>query len=124
MWCFGVRVKEEETEEGTVIKEYQTLSTKAFCQSTYMKFFRNYANKNWEGLLKDGESNFDTFDTKAKIGDTSMYSLANYMNNIFGEYGVKEYSVKEEIREYNSEENPLNNEKSLVEEPSEEFDLF
>ena len=121
---FGVRVKEEETEEGTVIKEYQTLSTKAFCQSSFMKFFRNYANKNWEGLLKDGESNFDTFDTKAKIGDTSMYSLANYMNNIFGEYGVKEYSVKEEIREYNSEENPLNNEKSLVEEPSEEFDLF
>jgi len=118
---FGVRVKEEETEEGTVIKEYQTLSTKAFCQSTYMKFFRNYANKNWEGLLKDGESNFDTFDTKAKIGDTSMYSLANYMNNIFGEYGVKEYSVKEEIREYNSEENPLNNEKSLVEETSEEL---
>jgi hypothetical protein len=50
-----------------------------------------------------------------------MYSLANYMNNIFGEYGVKEYSVKEEIREYNSEENPLNNEKSLVEEPSEEL---
>lgn len=121
---FGVRVKEEETEEGTVIKEYQTLSTKAFCQSSFMKFFRNYANKNWEGLLKDSESNFDTFDTKAKIGDTSMYSLANYMNNIFGEYGVKEYSVKEEIREYNSEENPLNNEKSLVEEPSEEFDLF
>lgn len=118
---FGVRTKEEDTEEGTVTKEYQAISTKAFCQSTYMKFFRNYANKNWEGLLKDGESNFDTFDTKAKIGDTSMYSLANYMNNIFGEYGVKEYSVKEEIREYNSEENPLNNEKSLVEEPSEEL---
>ena len=74
-------------------------------------------------LIKETDS-YDVFDTKAKIGDTSMYSLANYMNNIFGEYGVKEYSVKEEIREYNSEENPLNNEKSLVEEPSEEFDLF
>ena len=46
------------------------------------------------------------------------------MNNIFGEYGVKEYAVKEEIREYDSDENPLNSEKSLVEETSEEFDLF
>ena len=89
-----------------------------------MKFFRNYANKNWEGLIKHTDSNFDEFDTKAKVGDTSMYSLANYMNNIFGQYGVKEYTIKEEIREYNSEENPLNAEKSLVEETSEEFDLF
>ena len=112
---FGVRTKEEETEEGSVTKEYQTISTKAFCQSSFMKFFRNYANKNWEGLLKETESNFDEFDTKAKIGDTSMYSLANYMNNIFGEYGVKEFSKKVEIEQYNSEENPLNNEKSLVE---------
>ena len=118
---FGVRTKEEETEEGSVTKEYQAISTKAFCQSTYMKFFRNYANKNWEGLLKNTESNFDTFDTKAKVGDTSMYSLANYMNNIFGQYGTKEYTIKEEIREYNSEENPLNSEKSLVEETSEEL---
>jgi len=120
---FGVRTKEEETEEGTITKEYQAISTKAFCQSSFMKFFRNYANKNWEGLLKES-TNFDVFDTKAKIGDTSMYSLANYMNNIFGEYGVKEYAVKEEIREYDSDENPLNSEKSLVEETSEEFDLF
>ena len=44
---FGVRTKEEETEEGTVTKEYQAISTKAFCQSSFMKFFRNYANKNW-----------------------------------------------------------------------------
>ena len=121
---FGVRTKEEETEEGSVTKEYQAISTKAFCQSTYMKFFRNYANKNWEGLIKHTDSNFDEFDTKAKVGDTSMYSLANYMNNIFGQYGVKEYTIKEEIREYNSEENPLNAEKSLVEETSEEFVLF
>ena len=121
---FGVRTKEEETEEGSVTKEYQAISTKSFCQSGFMKFFRNYANKNWEGLIKHTDSNFDEFDTKAKVGDTSMYSLANYMNNIFGEYGAKEYVIKEEIREYNSEENPLNNEKSLVEETSEEFDLF
>ena len=111
---FGVRTKEEETEEGSVVKEYQTISTKAFCKSIFMKFFRNYLNKNWEGLLIE-TGNFDVFDTKAKVGDTSMYSLANYMNNIFGEYGVKEYTVKEEIREYISEENPLNNKKSLVE---------
>jgi len=110
---FGVRTKEEETEEGSVTKEYQAISTKAFCQSSFMKFFRNYANKNWEGLIKE-TGNYDVFDTKAKVGDTSMYSLANYMNNIFGQYGAKEYTVKEEIREYNSEENPLNAEKSLV----------
>ena len=117
---FGVRTKEEETEEGTVTKEYQAISTKAFCQSSFMKFFRNYANKNWEGLLKES-TNFDVFDTKAKIGDTSMYSLANYMNNIFGEYGDKNFNKKCEIEEYNSEENPLNAEKSLVEETSEEL---
>ena len=112
---FGVRTKEEETEEGSVTKEYQTISTKAFCQSSFMKFFRNYANKNWEGLLKDTESNFDEFDTKAKIGDTSMYSLANYMNNIFGEYGDKNFNKKCEIEEYDSSENPLNSQKSLIE---------
>ena len=117
---FGVRTKEEETEEGSVTKEYQAISTKAFCQSSFMKFFRNYANKNWEGLLKES-TNFDVFDTKAKIGDTSMYSLANYMNNIFGEYGDKNFNKKCEIEEYNSEENPLNAEKSLVEETSEEL---
>lgn len=117
---FGVRTKEEDTEEGTVTKEYQAISTKAFCQSSFMKFFRNYANKNWEGLLKES-TNFDVFDTKAKIGDTSMYSLANYMNNIFGEYGDKNFNKKCEIEEYNSEENPLNAEKSLVEETSEEL---
>jgi len=111
---FGVRTKEEETEEGSVTKEYQAISTKAFCQSSFMKFFRNYANKNWEGLLKDTESNFDVFDTKAKIGDVSMYSLANYMNNIFGEYGDKNFNKKCEIEEYDNSENPLNAEKSLV----------
>jgi hypothetical protein len=58
---FGVRTKEEETEEGNTIKEYQTISTKAFCQSTFMKFFRNYANKNWEGLLKNTDNNFEEF---------------------------------------------------------------
>lgn len=112
---FGVRTKEEETEEGSITKEYQTISTKAFCQSSFMKFFRNYTNKNWEGLLKNTESNFDEFDTKAKVGDTSMYSLANYMNNIFGEYGDKNFNKKCEIEEYNSSDNPLNAEKSLVE---------
>lgn len=111
---FGVRTKEEETEEGSVTKEYQAISTKAFCPSVYMKFFRNYANKNWEGLIKHTDSNFDEFDTKAKIGDTSMYQLANYMNNIFGEYGDKNFNKKCEIEEYDNSENPLNAEKSLV----------
>jgi len=114
---FGVRTKDVEKEDGsTETKEYQTISTKAFASSKYMKFFRNYASKNFDGLLKDGDNkNFLSFDTKAKIGDDSMYELANFLNNIFGEYGISEFSVMEEIREYNSEENPLNSAKSLVE---------
>jgi len=114
---FGVRTKDVEQEDGsTETKEYQTISTKAFASSKYMKFFRNYASKNFDGLLKDGDNkNFLSFDTKAKIGDDSMYELANFLNNIFGEYGISEFSVMEEIREYNSEENPLNSAKSLVE---------
>ena len=114
---FGVRTKDIETEDGsTETKEYQALSTKSFCQSSFMKYFRNYANKNWEGLLiENSDKNFLSFNTKVKIGDVSMYSLANFMNNIFGEYGISEFSVMEEIREYQSEENPVNQEKSLVE---------
>lgn len=108
---FGVRTKIEEDET----KEYQTISTKAFCNSAYMKFFRSYANKNWEGLLlNDPDANHEQFNLKAKVGGSSMYQLANYMNNLFGQFGVSEYTVKEEIREYNSEENPVNNETHLV----------
>ena len=44
-----------------------------------------------------------------------MYELANFLNNIHGEYGDNSYTVNEEIREYQSEENPVNQEKSLVE---------
>ncbi len=42
---FGVRTKDVEQEDGsTETKEYQTISTKAFASSKYMKFFRNYAS--------------------------------------------------------------------------------
>jgi len=37
------------------------------------------------------------------------------LNNIHGEYGDSSYTANEEIREYQSEENPVNQEKSLVE---------
>lgn len=114
---FGVRTKDIEQEDGsTETKEYQAISTKSFASSKYMKFFRNYASKNFDGLLKDeNNKNFLSFDTKAKIGDDSMYELANFLNNIHGEYGDNSYTVNEEIREYQSEENPVNQEKSLVE---------
>lgn len=114
---FGVRTKDVEQEDGsTETKEYQTISTKAFASSKYMKFFRNYASKNFDGLMKsDDNKHFLSFDTKAKIGDDSMYELANFLNNIHGEYGDNSYTVNEEIREYQSEENPVNQEKSLVE---------
>ena len=114
---FGVRTKDVEQEDGsTETKEYQSISTKSFANAKFMKFFRNYANKNFEGLLKESDNkNFLVFDTKAKIGDDSMYELANFLNNIHGEYGDNSYTVNEEIREYQSEENPVNQEKSLVE---------
>ena len=105
-------------------KEYQKITTKTFCPHSYMKLFRFYSKNSWEALYeKDNEGNniVDKYNNKLKIDNISMYSLTNYMNNIFGDYGVKGYAVKEEIREYNSEENPLNNEKSLVEETSEEL---
>ncbi len=113
---FGVRTKDVEQEDGsTETKEYQTISTKAFASSKYMKFFRNYASKNFDGLLKDGDNkNFLSFDTKAKIGDDSMYELANFLNNIHGEYGVSEFTTLTEIKEYDPSENPLNQEKSIV----------
>ena len=108
-------------------KEYQKITTKTFCPHSYMKLFRFYSKNSWEALYeKDNEGNYivDKYNNKLKIDNVSMYSLTNYMNNIFGDYGVKGYAVKEEIREYDSDENPLNSEKSLVEETSEEFDLF
>ena len=113
---FGVRSKEVEQEDGsTETKEYQSISTKSFANAKFMKFFRNYANKNFEGLLKESDNkNFLVFDTKAKIGDDSMYELANFLNNIHGEYGENSFSTLTEIKEYDPSENPLNQEKSIV----------
>ena len=113
---FGVRSKEVEQEDGsTETKEYQSISTKSFANAKFMKFFRNYANKNFEGLLKESDNkNFLVFDTKAKIGDDSMYELANFLNNIHGEYGENSFTTNTEIKEYDSSENPLNQEKSIV----------
>lgn len=106
---FGVRTKDVEQEDGSIeTKEYQTISTKAFASSKYMKFFfRNYASKNFDGLLKDGDNKtFYLLILKQKLGMIPCINLANFLNNIFGEYGISEFSVMEEIREYNSEENP------------------
>lgn len=100
MAVFGVKTKEDE--EG--VKEYQSISTKAFCNSNYMKFFRSYASKNFEGLAKN-----------SKIGDVSMYSLFQFLESNFGEYGVRDYTLKEEIQEYDANKNPVNSEKSIVE---------
>jgi len=113
---FGVRTKNIEQEDGTLeTKEYQTISTKAFANEKYMKFFRNYVKKNFEGLLiTSNNENFSTFDTKAKIGTDSMYELANFLNNIHGEYGENSFTTNTEIKEYDRSENPLNQEKSIV----------
>jgi hypothetical protein len=109
-------------------KEYQKISNQAFCPQSYMKFFRFYSKNGWEALYEkdnEGKCIVDKYNNKLKIDNVSMYSLTNYMNNIFGEYGTKGFSKKVEIEEYISEENPLNSEKSLVEESvGEEFDLF
>lgn len=113
---FGVTTKDEDVDGVSETKEYQKISTKTFCPSQYMKFYRNYVSKGFEGIEKDSDDkNYQEFDTKAKIGDTSMYQLANYLNNIFGEYGVSEFTTNTEIKEYDRSENPINNDKSLVE---------
>jgi len=100
MAVFGVKIKE--TEEG--VKEYQTISTKGFCNSSFMKFFRAYEAKNFEGLSKS-----------AKIGDVSMYALNDFIESNFGEYGVTDFTLKAEIQEYDPNANPVNSEKSIVE---------
>ena len=43
-----------------------------------------------------------------------MNELANFLNNIHGEYGENSFTTLTEIKEYDSSENPLNQEKSIV----------
>lgn len=100
MAVFGVKTKEDE--DG--VKEYQSISTKGFCNGSFMKFFRSYQTKQFEGLSKS-----------AKIGDMSMYALNDFIESNFGEYGIKDYTVKEEIQQYDPNANPINSEKSIVE---------
>jgi hypothetical protein len=100
MVVFGVKTKEDE--DG--IKEYQSISTKGFCNSTFMKFFRSYESKQFEGLTKS-----------SKIGDVSMYALNDFLESNFGEYGIKDYTVKAEIQVYDPNANPVNSDKSIVE---------
>lgn len=104
MCNFSVKTKEVTDDEGnTETKEYQRIETKGFCSGFYMKFFRQYAKNNFEGL-----------NTKAKMGNTNMYSLAKFVEDIYGEYGVKNHTFKGELIEYDPNSNPLNAESSVV----------
>lgn len=100
MIAFAVKTKE--TEEG--VKEYQAISTKAFCNSSFMKFFRAYEAKNFEGLSKS-----------AKIGDVSMYALNDFIERNFGEWGIDDFTIQGEIQEYDPNANPVNSKKAIVE---------
>lgn len=104
MCNFSVRVKEVTDNDGnTETKEYNRIETKGFCSGHYMKFFRQYAKNNFEGLH-----------TKAKMGNTSMYALAKFVEDIYGEYGVKNFTVKSELTEYQQGMNPVNAESAVV----------
>jgi len=104
MCNFSVRTKEVTDDEGnTETKEYNRIETKGFCSGHYIKFFRQYAKNNFEGLH-----------TKAKMGNTSMYALAKFVEDIYGEYGVKNFTFKSELTEYQTGMNPVNAESAVV----------
>ena len=101
---FSVKSKEVTDDSGnTETKEYNRIETKGFCSGHFMKFFRQYAKNNFEGLH-----------TKAKIGNTSMYQLAKFMEDVYGEYGTKNFTVKSELVEYQQGMNPVNAESAVV----------
>jgi len=101
---FFVKTKEVTDNDGnTETKEYNRIATKGFCSGHYMKFFRQYAKNNFEGLH-----------TKAKMGNTSMYQLAKFMEDVYGEYGVKDFTFKGELVEYQQGMNPVNAETAVV----------
>ena len=101
---FFVKTKEVTDNDGnTETKEYNRIATKGFCSGHYMKFFRQYAKNNFEGLH-----------TKAKMGNTSMYQLAKFMEDVYGEYGVKDFTFKGELVEYQQGMNPVNADTAVV----------
>jgi hypothetical protein len=101
---FFVKTKEvTDTDGNTETKEYNRIATKGFCSGHYMKFFRQYAKNNFEGLH-----------TKAKMGNTSMYQLAKFVEDVYGEYGVKDATFKGELITYDPNSNPVNSESAVV----------
>ena len=101
---FFVKTKEVTDNDGnTETKEYNRIATKGFCSGHYMKFFRQYAKNNFEGL-----------NTKSKMGNTSMYQLAKFMEDVYGEYGVKDATFKGELIDYDPSSNPVNSESAVV----------
>jgi hypothetical protein len=95
-----VKKKEDTDEEGnTVEKVYNNVSTRAFCTGSKMKYFRNYHSNNFEGLSKS-----------SKVGTISMYDLANFIEQLFGEYGVKDFLLKAPITVYSDDLDPVNKE--------------
>jgi len=101
---FTVTSKEVTDDEGnTTTVENNRIETKAFCSGQFMKFFRTYAKNNFEGLTE-----------KSKIGQMSMYNLVKFLDNSFGEYGSKNFSIKGELTEYQQGMNPVNADSSVV----------
>ena len=101
---FSVKVKETVDDNGNVeTKEYNRISNKAFCNGSYMKYFRAYAKNNFEHLH-----------SKAKMGSVNMYALNKFVEDIYGEYGVKDFTVKAELTEYQQGMNPVNSEQAII----------
>lgn len=99
-----VKKKETTDENGnTTERIYNNVSSRAFCNGSNMKYFRNYFQNNFEGLTKS-----------SKIGNVSMYNLANFLDQSFGEYGVKDFTIKAPITKYSEDMNPVNSEAAIV----------
>jgi len=105
---FNVKVKEVSDDQGnTEIKEYNRIATKAFCSGGMMKYFRQYAKNNFKDL-----------NGKAKISGVSMYNLNKFVEDIYGDYGVKDHTFKGELIEYDPNANPVNTDSAIVHDDS------
>lgn len=104
MCNFYIKTREIANEDGGVeTKEYTRISTKGFCSGNFMNHFRQYA-----------KNNFAHLHSKAKVGSQSMYALNKFIEDIYGDYGVKDFTVKSELTEYQQGMNPVNSDQAVV----------
>lgn len=97
---FGVRSvlkTNDDGEEETI--EYQSIFTKSFAPGSSIKDFKFHQQTGFRNL------------EKAKYA----YDLKKFISSIFeGEYGFKDYTVKDYFQEYNPDDNVLNSESAVT----------